>query len=109
MGEKTIQFPHLGMDSGDGPGGGHSPQQSIALDRVRLELEKPPLDENGLSPLPWWNYRNDMHNSVEVGHQGKTIETSTTITRDRLRTSSGRVRDCYHETTYRARTTRIYR
>ena len=96
------------MDSGDGPGRGHSPQQSIALDRVRLELEKPPLDEDGLPSLPWRNYRNDMHNSVEIGRQGKTIDTNTTLTRDRWRTSSGRVRDYYHETTYRARTTRIY-
>ena len=50
-----------------------------------------------------------MHNSVEIGRQGKTIDTNTTLTRDRWRTSSGRVRDYYHETTYRARTTRIDR
>jgi hypothetical protein len=80
--------------------------RSVALDSSAHHLS------NGVRPegvLPWYAGRNDRHPAVEAGYAGATFEASTTLTYDRQSHHNGRVRDHYHNTTYRTRTRSIIR
>jgi hypothetical protein len=50
----------------------------------------------------WYAARNDYSPTAEAGYRLPTVQSSVTITRDQQYHSSGRVRDYFNSTTYRA-------
>lgn len=82
--------PQLDADGG---------RRSLAMDTSLLQH----LKNRQASPegLAWYDGRNDRSLTVNSGYDLASVQTSSTLTRDRQYSSNGRVRDNFSSTTYR--------
>ncbi len=74
-------------------------RRSLAMDTSLLKH----LKDRQISPegLAWYDGRNDRTLTVNSGYDLASVQTSSTLTRDRQYSSNGRVRDNFSSITYR--------